>query len=117
MHRVSYTLAISAVAGQNVFFLGGGDNFAERKLGSLGKPPGKFFGIFISEITANASNFEKEELDDPGDSKYPQFENVSVYRSMGHKAKFVNVGAGVKRDVMFCAHVSGRVFRGSLEVR
>ena len=34
-------------------------------------------------------------------------ESAPLYKSRGHKAKFVNVDAGVKRNVMFCVHVSG----------
>ena len=34
------------------------------------------------------------------------WESVPVYESSGHKAKFVNVGAGMDRDVMICVHVS-----------
>ena len=33
-------------------------------------------------------------------------ESVAVYKSTGHKAKLVNIGASVKRDVMFWVHVS-----------
>ena len=36
----------SAVAGQNVFFLGGG-NLAEWNLGGLGENPGKFLKVSL----------------------------------------------------------------------
>ena len=48
------------------------------------------------------------EFADPGVSNIYSllWENVPVYKSTGLKAKFVNVGAGVKQDVMICVHVS-----------
>ena len=59
---VSLGLQLSAVAGRNVFylffFLGGGGNLAERKLGAPRRKPLKFFEIYIPEIAANASNFK-----------------------------------------------------------
>ena len=41
------------------FFWGGGGNMAEQTLGGPEQKSLKIFEIFISEITADASNFKK----------------------------------------------------------